>query len=134
MFKSCFNTGPNLTIRCFISGCNCILIMMSVYLESFLERHPGSKYLFTEDDDAKAPNRLKSKYAKHLREEIWHKPEFIDLRPETGPVDSNGWPTDIGTHSGRKCPTEYAALCGAVYIEIEIRGRWKGQKGGRVIF
>ena len=63
--------------------------MMSVYLESFLERHPGSKYLFTEDDGAKAPNRLKSKYAKHLWEEIWRKPEFIDLRPEAGPVDSN---------------------------------------------
>ena len=63
--------------------------MMSVYPESFLERHPGPKYLFTKDDDAKALNRLKSKYTKHLREEIWRKPEFIDLRPEAGPVDSN---------------------------------------------
>jgi hypothetical protein len=84
--------------------------MMPAYLEYFMERHPGLKYLFTEDDNAKAHNRLESKYAKHLREEIWRKPEFIDLGPEAGPVDSNGWPTDIGTHSSCKCPAKYDAL------------------------
>ena len=104
--------------------------MMSVFIESFLERHPNSKYLFTEDDNAKGPNRLKAKYSKVLRDEVWRKPEFIDLAPEAAPLDSHGWPTNIGTHSGRKCPPEYGAKCGADTVEIEIRGRWKGQNGG----
>ena len=108
--------------------------MMSIYMESFLERHPNAKYLFTDDDDAKGPSRLKSAYSAALREDVWRKKEFIDLAPEASPLDKHGWPTNIGTHSGRKCPAEYAANCGAHTVEIEIRGRWKGQKGGRVVF
>ena len=48
--------------------------MMSVFMEYFLELHPRSKYLFTEDDDEKAPNRLKAKYTKNVREDFWRKP------------------------------------------------------------
>ena len=108
--------------------------MMSIFMESFLERHPNTKYLFTDDDDAKGPNRLKTAYSTAFRENIWRTTEFMDLSPEASPLDKHGWPTDIGTHSGRKCPAEYAANCGAHTIEVEIRGRWKGQKGGRVVF
>ena len=38
---------------------NCILIIMSIFLEVYLEMHPDSKYLFTHDRDPKAPDRLK---------------------------------------------------------------------------
>ena len=41
---------------------------------------------------------------------------------------------DIATHSGRKCPAQYATNCWAAGNEIEIRWRWKGQKGGRAVF
>ena len=102
---------------------------MSIYMEYFLELHPRSKYLFTDDDD-KAPNRLKDRYTKNAREDVWRKPEFVELAPEAARVSPNGWATDIGSHSGRKCSAEYAANCGAAVIEVEIRGRWKGQKGG----
>ena len=102
-------------------------------MESFLERRPNSKFVFTEDDNAKGPNRLKAKYSKVLRDEVWRKPKFIDLTSEASPFDSHGWTTDIVTHSGRNCPAEYGTNCGADAVEIEIRGRWKGQKGGRVI-
>ena len=108
--------------------------MISIYLESFLEQHPSSKYLFTKDDDVKAPNCLKTRYSGHIRDNVWRKPEFMELAPKASPVDKNGWPTDIGTHSCRKCPAEYAANNGASIVEVEIRGRWKGQKGGRVVF
>ena len=107
---------------------------MSAYLESFLELHPGSKYLFTEDDDPKGPNRLKSKYASDVRDNVWRTDDFVALAPEASPLNKNGWPSDIGTHSGRKCPAEYAANCGRHVTEVEIRGRWKGQRGGRVVF
>jgi len=95
---------------------------------------PNSKYLFTEDDNKKAPGRLKSTYTNALREKVWRKQAFIKLAPEAGPVDANGYPTDIASHSGRKCPAEYATNSGASSNEVEIRGRWKGQKGGRVVF
>ena len=77
---------------------------MSIFLETFLELHPASKYLFTEDDDEKGPNRLKVKFSRCLRDNVWRKEDFIDLAPEVSPLGSNGWPSDIGTHSNRKCP------------------------------
>ena len=101
---------------------------MSIYLESFLEMHPDSKYLFTADDHEKAPNRLKSRYTKMMKEVVWQCGEFRDLAP-AGSVEG-----DIASHSGRKCPAEYATNCGASTNAVEIRGRWKGQKGGRVVF
>ena len=36
--------------------------MMSIFMETFLERHPGAKYLFMEHNGAKASNRLKAVY------------------------------------------------------------------------
>ena len=107
---------------------------MAVYLEWFLQLYPNSKYLFTEDDDEKAPARLKKVYANFVRDNVWRTPEFMALAPEASPLDKNGWPTDIATHSDRKCLAEYAANCGGSPSEVEIRGRWKGAKGGRIVF
>ena len=109
---------------------------MSTFFKTFLGRHPGSKYLFTEDDDEKGPDRLKGNFSRCLRDTIWRKEDFIDLAPEVSPLGSKYWPSDIGTHSNLKCPAEYAANRGAhIHInEMEIHGRWKGQKGGRVVF
>ena len=108
--------------------------MMGIYLETFLDTHPDAKYLFTEDLDPKAPKRLKDTYSTALRTKVWRTAAFMELAPDTSQVDANGWTFDIGTHSGRKCPAEYAANCGGSPNEIEIRGRWKGLKGGRVVF
>ena len=107
---------------------------MSVYLESFLKMHPDSKYLFTEDDHKKAPNRIKTTYTKCLRNHVWRKQEFINLAPETPILDKNGYPNNVVSYSDRKCPTEYASNCGASSNEVEIRGRWKDEKGGKVVF
>ena len=67
-------------------------------------------------------------------DDVWHQQEFINLAPEVSPLDINGLLSDIGIHSGRKCPTGCASNRGAHINEVEIRGRWKGQKGGRAIF
>ena len=56
------------------------------------------------------------------------KEEFQALAPEDS-VEG-----DIASHSGRKCPAEYATNCGQPTNAVEIRGRWKGQKGGRIVF
>ena len=85
---------------------------MSIYLESFLEMFPNSKYLFTEDDNKKAPGQLKSNYTNALRAHVWQKQEFIKLTPEAGPTDTNGYLANIASHSGHKCPVECATNSG----------------------
>ena len=106
------------------------MIIMSTYLESYLEKNPTSKYLFTPDEDDEAPKRLKNTFASRLRTVVWKKKEFKDLADELCDDENRG----VGTHSGRKYPAEFATNCGCNYNEVEIRGRWKGQKGGRVVF
>lgn len=107
---------------------------MAIFMESFLELHPGSKYLFVEDDDEKAPHRLKEKYGRVLRNDVWHKPEFTELAPEGSPTDTNGFLRDIGTISVRKCPMQLAINCGASVMEVNVRARWKDQGGGPAFF
>ena len=103
----------------------CVLIALGLHLESFLELHPETKYLFTEKDGKNAPKNLKAKYRRTLGKAAWSKDEFKDL--------SEGEDGDIGTHSKRKLPATYAVACGCTWEEVEIRGRWKGGKGSRVI-
>ena len=79
---------------------------MSIFLESFLEMFSNSKYLFTEDDNKKAPGQLKGTYTNPLRAHVWRKQEFIKLAPEAGPTITNGYPTDIASQSGCKCPVD----------------------------
>ena len=85
-----FETSLIVPCSSFTCSKNYILIMMSVFTESFLERHSNSKYLFTEDNGAKGPTRLKAKYSKILREEVWRKLGLIDLAPEASPINLHG--------------------------------------------
>ena len=95
---------------------------------------PDLTYLFIEDDNKKSPNRLKCQYTLALRDSVWRKPGFIVLAPQVAPLDKNRFPTDVASNSGRKCSAEYVCNCGTQVNEVEIRGWWKGQKGGRVLF
>ena len=99
----------------------------------FLERHPSSKYLFTKDGDEKGPDRPEGTFSRCLRDNVWRKEECIELAPKVSLLDSNGWPSNIGTRSNHECPEEYAVNRGAHINKVEIRWRWKGQKGGRVV-
>lgn len=116
----------------------CLFIALSLHLESFLAEHPNATYLFTEQEEAtkidpisgktkiiKASTRLKNKYRGILKRAAWTNQEFMDL--------SDGEPSELGTHSKRKLPANYAANCGAHGEEVEIRGRWKGTRGGKIV-
>ena len=70
---------------------------MGIYLETFLDTHPDAKYLFTEDLDPKAPNKMKATYTLALRTKVWRTAAFMELAPEASQVDANGWTLDIGT-------------------------------------
>ena len=106
----------------------CILITLGMYLESYLEQFPHAKYLYTEKTSVNAANNIKSLYRQRLQIVVWQDPDFKDVEQEGD--EGQG----IGTHSHRKLPASYATNCGCNSEEVEIRGRWKNKKGGRVVF
>ena len=105
----------------------CTVLNLAVYLEEFLRRNPGAKYLFTEDDDDGAPERLKSNHRNNMDRHVFKNDEFMAMALES---DSH---QGLGTHSFRKGAADEARKAGALPDEIEIRGRWKPQ-GRRVVF
>ena len=65
--------------------------MMGIYLETFLDTHPNAKYLFTEDLDPNAPNKLNATYATALRTKVWRTAVFMALSPEASQLDARQW-------------------------------------------
>ena len=113
----------------------CLQLLLSIYMESYLQQFPHAKYLFTEhiniDPETKkdkAPNNLKEVWRKRLRKVVWDRPEFADIEVED--EDEEG---GIGTHSRRKFAADYAANCGMSDYEIEIRARWKQLRSGKIV-
>jgi hypothetical protein len=102
----------------------CVLIGLAIWLECSLRRRQMTKFLYEETDDIGAPDRLNSRYRRMLTV-LFSKPEFQALLART----KGG----VGTHSIRKFSATWASRNGALQGEIEIRGRWKGSKGGRVV-
>jgi Transcriptional activator of glycolytic enzymes len=103
-----------------------LLLNFAIYLEETLSRNPDQLYLFTDSTADNGPKNLIQTYRKRLEKTVWKHEEFIALANED---DEEG----VGTHSYRKCPSNYARGCGCLPDEIEIRGRWKTQ-GQRVVF
>jgi hypothetical protein len=104
----------------------CLLLNFAVYLEDMLGHYPNCTYLFTDNNDEKAPKNLITTYRNTLERIVWKNEQFKALETED---DEEG----VGTHSYRKHPSNFARGCGANPDEIEIRGRWKTQ-GKRVVF
>jgi hypothetical protein len=73
----------------------------------------------------RASTRLKNQYRTTLKRAAWSKEEFQEL--------SAGKPSELGTQSKRKLPANCATNCGAHGEEVEIRGRWKGTRGGKIV-
>ena len=105
----------------------CTILHFGIYLEEHLRRCPGAKYLFTEDLDDGAPERLKSNHRNNMDRHVFKNDEFMAMALES---DSH---QGLGTHSFRKGAADEARKAGALPDEIEIRGRWKPQ-GKRVVF
>jgi hypothetical protein len=102
----------------------CVLVALACYLESRLSSNVANRYLFCDGEDDAAPDRLNARYYRVLRS-VWKNPDFQQLLRITR--------GSIGTHSLRKFPSTYCSEQGASQREVEIRGRWKGQGGGRVV-
>ena len=98
----------------------CVILWYALYLEQWLRRHPGVKFLFsTNPDDKKGPNNAKKQYANRVKRVCWEDPEFISLHDETGDNANKG----LGTHSCRKYSSDEAAKKGAGDQQVEYRGR-----------
>lgn len=102
----------------------CVLLALACYLESRLTSHQQSKYLFGDSDNDYEPDRVNERYCRVLRQ-CWATPEFQEIL-----VQTRGF---LGSHSNRKFPATWCAEHGCSEPEVEIRGRWKGKKNGRVV-
>ncbi|MGL5935859.1 MAG: hypothetical protein ACRCZI_09580 [Cetobacterium sp.] len=112
-----------------ILGCNdpdfCCLLSLAGYLESRMTEQLGNhKFLFGEREDDDEPLRQNDNYCNVLKRQ-WRTAAFKEIVLEVR--------GDIGTHSIRKFASTWAAEHGCTYTEVEIRGRWKGGRNGRVV-
>ena len=102
----------------------CCLVALGCYLESKLGGNVGNKFLFCEQDHDMEPQRLNNRYYRILKA-VWRNPDFQELLQRTR--------GNVGTHSLRKFPSTWCAEHGATTADIEVRGRWKGTNGTRVV-
>jgi hypothetical protein len=103
----------------------CVLLALGTYLETFLTKRPGGhRFLFGDSDEDDEPIRINERYQRNLRE-TWKAPRMVNL--------SKQFKGGLGTHSVRKFPCTWAAEHGVSQDHTEIRGRWKGNKGGKTV-
>ena len=103
----------------------CVLLALGCYLESrFTLAEHDPKYLFGKREESDEPAKAKLAY-RYLLGKVWKHPEFKQLLAQVR--------GEVGTHSVRKFPATFAAENGCSEPEVEIRGRWKGHKSGRVV-
>jgi Transcriptional activator of glycolytic enzymes len=106
----------------------CIQLRLAMYLENYLLMCPDTHYLFTEKNTPKASGNLNNAYHRILQTVVWNDAEFQNLAPRMNDAG-------IGTHSYRKFPASYAQACGKCDSNyIEVRGRWKGAGGNKVVY
>jgi len=112
----------------------CMLLSLAIYLEiRFSTFGYDSKFLFTEDysadlpdaevADDPAPLAACAAYSKKVNAIVFQCGRFIALAAITA--------GKIGMHSIRKCASTFAKRKGAQQDDVDVRGRWKGDKGGR---
>lgn len=115
----------------------CVQLLLGVYLESYLAQHKDPKYLFTHHTNIdpvtkvdNAPDNLKNRWRNKLKKVVWSRPEFGEVECFDDDEQEGG----VGSHSRRKFAADYAANCGHHAAAIEIRGRWRITRGGKIVF
>jgi len=112
---------------------SCTVMALANYLEMWLGMNPNALHLFTTDErlgkngQPLGPLNVNKQYANRIKTVVWNKEAFKDLEDEVG--EHNG----VGTCSNRKHAADRADKQGAQLHQVEHRGRWTGEKGGRVV-
>jgi len=112
----------------------CMLLSLAIYLEiGFATFGTDSKFLFTEEysrdlpteeeADDPAPLASLASYSKQVTAKAFRCARFIALAAITA--------GKVGMHSIRKCASTFAKRKGSSQDAVDIRGRWKGDSGGR---
>jgi hypothetical protein len=100
------------------------VLALACYLESLLSNTHHGRYLFGDRDDDTEPDHANSQYCNTLRK-CWAEPEFVALLAKIkGSLD---------LQSNRKFPATWCDEKGCTDADMEVRGRWKGGKNGRVV-
>ena len=112
----------------------CGLLSLAIYLEvRFATFGTDSKFLYTEEyskdlpeeeaADDPAPLASLAACSKQVTSKVFRSARFIALAAPTA--------GSVGMHSVRKCVASFAKRMGSTQDDVDIRGRWKGDKGGR---
>jgi hypothetical protein len=102
----------------------CILLALACYLESHLISNHHGRYLFGDRDDDMDPDHANSRYCNALRK-CWAKPKCVALLAKIK--------GSLGSHRHRKFPVTWCVENRCMDPEVGVRGRWKGDKKGRVV-
>jgi hypothetical protein len=103
----------------------CVLLALSCHLESKFTTSQGDpRFLFGRSKSDDELQKSKAAYPYALGK-MWKHEEFQELLRQVRVL--------VGTDSLRKFPATCAAEHGATDPQVEIRGRWKGHKNGRIV-
>lgn len=105
----------------------CVHASMACHLESNITDGVQGIYLFGQPDrdDDDEPYRANDRYTSALRN-MWKK--NVDLTRLIAQTKG-----ELGSHSERKFGTTWATRNGCTDHEAEIRGRWRGKRGGSIV-
>jgi hypothetical protein len=105
-------------------------------LESALTEGNNKKFLFSDSmpvivsdqdgnnvEEERGPDNLNNRYRRQLTN-VWRRDDFHTIAAFTQGL--------LGSHSMRKAPADFCSKCGKVLDHVEIRGRWKGQRGNKI--
>ena len=108
----------------------CTILWLAIYMERWLQKHPQAVFLFTNNNHImKGPENIKRQYKNRVQRLVWNDEEFKSLLDVTGDDADKG----LGTVSCRKFSSTKGSRRGASDQQLEYRGRWVGDKGGKVI-
>jgi hypothetical protein len=101
----------------------CVHLSLAVYFDHWFrlyddqEEPPSRTYLYTEDEDSKAPKRFNQRFSRNFRA-LLKEPEFKEVEAKKG--------GKTGLYGARKIATTYAKQAGGcIQEEIDVRGRWR---------
>lgn len=113
----------------------CPQLWLAIYLEEWLEQNPDAIFMFTnnneKDDDGnyKGPKQVKSRFYNCVRKKVYEDEEFKALVDHLGNIEEL---LGLGTHSVRKYACSHGKRKGATGAQVDGRGRWIGEKSGRI--
>ena len=114
---------------------SCIFVALALWLEHFLQHHPGAEFMMTEKTLApSASKKERSTFIKAIiktyRNRVF---QLAYKHPEFECIYKGNDPRGLGVHSKRKMGSTQAKKRGASGEQVDHRGRWVSKKGSQIV-